>query len=57
MRGEDEARLKRCLGNEADYLAFWKILDGSKAKAVQWADQLSTGSSKHGFSQFWKGYL
>ena len=57
MRGEDEARLKRCFGNEADYLAFWKILDGSRAKAIKWADQLSTGATKHGFSQPWKGYL
>ena len=57
MRGEDEPRLRSCFGNEADYLAFWKILDGSRAKAVKWADQLSTGSSKHGFSQPWKGYL
>ena len=57
MRGEDEARLKRCFGNAADYQAFWKILDGSRVKAVQWADRLSTGASKHGFSQPWKGYL
>jgi hypothetical protein len=57
MRGEDEARLKRCFGNEADYLAFWQILDGSRAKAIKWADQLSTGTTKHGFSQPWKGYL
>jgi hypothetical protein len=57
MRGEDEARLKHCFGNEDDYRAFWKTLDGSRAKAVQWADRLSTGSSKHGFSQPWKSYL
>jgi len=57
MRGEDTKRLQRCFGNDADYLAFWRILDGSRSAAVRWADQLSTGKFKHGFSQPWKGYL
>jgi len=57
MRGEDEARLKRCFGNEADYAEFWRVLDGSRTRAVRWADALSTGSRKQGFAQPWKGYL
>ena len=57
MRGENETKLKRCFGNQDHYATFWKVLDGSRAKAVQWADQLSTGSNKHDFSQPWKGYL
>ncbi len=57
LRGEDEPRLKRCFGNDDDYAAFWQVLDGSRAKAVAWADRLSTGSQKRGFSQPWKGYL
>ncbi len=57
MRGEDEARLQRCFDNENDYRTFWRVLDDSRAKAVRWADGLSTGSRKAGFSQPWKGYL
>lgn len=57
MRGEDARRLQRCFGNDADYLAFWRILDGSRSAAVQWADQLSSGRYKHSFAQPWKGYL
>ena len=57
MRGEDAPRLRRCFENEADYLTFWRILDGSRSAAVQWADQLSTGRYKHSFSQPWTGYL
>lgn len=57
MRGEDEARLLRCFDNESDYNSFWRVLNGSRAKAIRWADDLSTGSSKSGFSQPWKGYL
>jgi hypothetical protein len=57
MRGEDERLLQRCFGNDEDYHTFWRILNGSRKKAVQWADQLSTGSRKQGFSQPWKGYL
>ena len=57
MRGEDAARLQRCFGNDAEYLAFWRILDGSRSAAVQWADQLSRGRYKHDFAQPWKGYL
>ncbi|MCU7891849.1 MAG: hypothetical protein KZQ78_09655 [Candidatus Thiodiazotropha sp. (ex Ustalcina ferruginea)] len=29
----------------------------SRKKAILWADVLSTGTGKHGFSQPWKGYL
>lgn len=58
FRGEDEARLKRCFADdEVDYRAFWKILDGSRRGAVRWADERSTGRSKAGFQQPWKGYL
>lgn len=57
MRGEDEPRLRRCFVNEADYATFWQVLDGSRAKAVSWADQLSTGRGKRGFAQPWKDYL
>jgi len=57
MRGESGRRLQQCFDNEADYLAFWRILDGSRRAAVQWADQLSSGRYKHGFSQPWTGYL
>lgn len=58
FRGEDESLLKACFGgNEADYRSFWKVLDGSRRRAVRWADGLSTGRSKHGFSQPWKAYL
>lgn len=57
MRGENDARLRRCFANEADYLAFWKILDGSRSAAVSWADQLSRGRNKHDFAEPWKGYL
>ncbi len=57
MRGEDEPRLRRCFGNDDDYMAFWRVLDGSRAKAVDWSDGLSTGRQKRGFSQPWKGYL
>ncbi|MCM8918690.1 MAG: hypothetical protein LC540_01220 [Candidatus Thiodiazotropha sp.] len=57
MRGEDEHRLQRCFDNEDDYKIFWKVLDGSRKKAIIWADGLSTGTGKHGFSQPWKGYL
>ena len=57
MRGEDSTRLERCFGNQADYLTFWRILDGSRSAAVAWADRLSTGRDKHGFSQPWNGYL
>jgi len=57
MRGENSRRLEHCFGNDADYLTFWHILDGSRSAAVQWADRLSSGRYKHGFSQPWKGYL
>ncbi|MCU7931308.1 MAG: hypothetical protein KZQ90_10940 [Candidatus Thiodiazotropha sp. (ex Codakia rugifera)] len=57
MRGEDERRLQRCFENKDDYLIFWEVLDGSRKKAIIWADGLSTGTGKHGFSQPWKGYL
>lgn len=57
MRGEDEQRLRKCFDNENDYQTFWRVLDGSRAKAVRWADGLSTGRRKAGFSQPWKGYL
>ncbi|PVV17855.1 MAG: hypothetical protein B6D79_16410 [gamma proteobacterium symbiont of Ctena orbiculata] len=57
FRGEDESRLQRCFADPQDYLAFWKVLDGSRSKAVAWADDLSLGSGKHGFAQPWKGYL
>ena len=58
FRGEDEGRLNACFdNNEADYKAFWKMLDGSRKKAVAWGDARSTGSGKHGFKQPWKGYL
>lgn len=58
IRGENEPHLKACFdNNENDYKIFWKVLDGSRKKAVRWADELSTGRTKHGFSQPWKGYL
>ena len=58
FRGEDEGKLKACFdNNEADYKAFWKMLDGSRKKAVAWGDAQSTGRGKHGFRQPWKGYL
>ncbi|MEW8027621.1 MAG: hypothetical protein AB2792_06650 [Candidatus Thiodiazotropha sp.] len=57
FRGEDEARLRRCFEDPQDYAAFWKVLDGSRKKAVAWADGLSLGSGKHGFSRPWRGYL
>jgi hypothetical protein len=57
LRGENEAKLKLCFSNVEDYEKFWQILNGSNAKAVQWADALTTGTTKHGFSQPWKGYL
>jgi hypothetical protein len=58
FRGENEALLRACFAdNDPDYRAFWTVLDGSRAKAARWADGLSTGGSKHGFSQPWKGYL
>ncbi len=58
FRGENGPLLRICFkDNDPDYHAFWKVLDGSRAKAVRWADGLSTGSSKHGLSRPWKGYL
>jgi hypothetical protein len=57
FRGEDESRLQRCFTDPQDYAALWKVLDGSRKKAVAWADALSQGSTKHGFAQPWKGYL
>ena len=58
FRGEDEGKLKACFeNNEADYQAFWKVLDGSRNKAIAWGDARSTGNGKHGFKQPWKGYL
>jgi hypothetical protein len=57
LRGEDEPRLKRCFGNDDDYTIFWRVLDGPRTKAISWADKLSTGRQKRGFSQPWKGYL
>jgi len=58
FRGENESKLKSCFdNNEADYKAFWKMLDGSRNKAVAWGDARSTGKGKHGFKQPWKGYL
>lgn len=57
MRGEDEGRLRHCFAIEADYLSFWKVLDGSRSAAVAWADQMSRGRHKHDFAQPWKGYL
>lgn len=58
FRGADENRLKACFdNNEADYEAFWKVLDGSRNKAVVWGDAQSTGRGKHGFRQPWNGYL
>lgn len=58
FRGEDENRLEACFhNNEADYKVFWKVLDGSRKKAVAWGDAQSTGNGKHGFRQPWKGYL
>ena len=58
FRGEDEARLEACFdNNEHDYRTFWKVLDGARTKAVKWADALSTGRRKSGFSQPWRGYL
>ncbi len=57
IRGEDEPLLQSCFVDCDDYHTFWEILNGSRAKAVQWADQLSTGSRKQGISQPWKGYL
>lgn len=58
FRGADENNLRTCFdNNEADYKAFWKVLNGSHKKAVAWGDARSTGRGKHGFSQPWKGYL
>lgn len=58
FRGEDEGKLKACFdNNEADYKAFWKMLDGSRKKAVAWGDAQSTGRGKHGFRQPWKSNL
>jgi hypothetical protein len=58
FRGEDDKRLKSCFdNNEADYKAFWKVLDGSRKRAVAWGNAQSTGRGKHGFGQPWKGYL
>ncbi len=57
MRGENEQLLQHCFGSLDDYLTFWKILDGSRKQATAWADQLSTGSRKQGFSEPWKSYL
>ncbi len=57
MRGENEQLLRGCFVVAEDYNTFWKILDGSRKQAVQWADLLSTGSGKQGFSQPWKSYL
>jgi len=57
MRGENEHLLQGCFVTIEDYNTFWKILDGSRKKAVQWADTLSIGSGKQGFSQPWRSYL
>jgi len=58
FRGTNENKLKACFDNdEADYQVFWKVLDGSRKKAVAWGDARSTGRHKHGFRQPWKGYL
>jgi hypothetical protein len=58
FRGEDEKRLEACFdNNETDYKAFWKVLDGSRKKAVAWGNTQSTGRGKHGVRQPWKGYL
>ncbi|MES9969226.1 MAG: hypothetical protein ABW092_04275 [Candidatus Thiodiazotropha sp.] len=57
FRGENVSRLRRCFSDPDDYTAFWKLLDGSRSKAVAWADSQSLGSNKHGFAQPWKGYL
>jgi hypothetical protein len=58
FRGSDENKLKACFGdNTTDYQAFWKVLDGSRKKAVAWGDAQSTGKRKHGLKQPWKGYL
>ena len=58
FRGEDENKLKACFeNNETDYKAFWKVLNGSTKKAVNWGNANSTGRGKHGFKQPWKGYL
>ncbi|MCP4128193.1 MAG: hypothetical protein GY753_14185 [Gammaproteobacteria bacterium] len=57
MRGENERLLQDCFITTEEYRTFWKILDGSRKQAVLWADQLSTGSGKQGFSQPWKSHL
>ncbi len=57
LRGEDELLLKRCFDSCDDYYSFWKILDSPRTRAVNWAERLSTGPGKQGFSQPWKGYL
>ncbi|MEW8507738.1 MAG: hypothetical protein AB2598_13635 [Candidatus Thiodiazotropha sp.] len=57
FRGEDESRLRRCFADAHDYATFFKLIDGSRKRAVDWADGLSLGADKHGFAQPWKGYL
>jgi hypothetical protein len=57
MRGENEQLLQHCFEDQEDYRTFWQILDGSRKQAVAWADQISTGNRKQGFSQPWKSYL
>lgn len=58
FRGEDESRLQACFANDAQaYRDFWRVLDGSRRKAVAWADALSTGRRKAGFAQPWRGHL
>lgn len=57
FRGEDPERLRRCFGGAADYDEWMRVVEGSRQRAVAWADARSTGARKTGVAQPWRGYL
>jgi len=57
FRGEDENRLRRCFGGGAEYDEWMGLVDGSRQRALAWADARSTGARKTGLAQPWRGYL
>jgi len=55
----DEQALKDCFFKEQEqhYQEWQTILNSTRIKQIEWADERSTGSRKASFVQPWKGYL
>lgn len=57
FRFADEPTLRACFGRAEHWDEWQRVLSGSCAKQIQWADARSKGSRKADFAQPWKAYL